>query len=378
MKIERLTLMSEEAFSDLEERIMADVVKRLKMNGAPTATTDWEITRLQQFGVSERDITKWIAETLHVTDDTAAKMLSDELYEQYNGQARAYKIKGVKQIPFEENTRLQSLIKATTRQTHGTFQNITQSMGFAIPQAGGLRYQRLREFYTQTLDAGMMDITSGAFSYEQVLERTVNTMTNSGLRYIDYASGTSSRVEVACRRALMTGYRQVQQEMTDEVAGELGAEYYEVSAHSGARPEHAEWQGGIYTMEQLENICGLGDALGLCGINCYHSYEPYFPGISKRRYTDKQLHTMRVKDAEKVDYDGNSYNKYEALQKQRSMETQMRKYRRDADLLKQGGASKEMVQAKQAKYKVKFAQYKDFSAAMKLPMQRDRIFIGGG
>ena len=223
----------------------------------------------------------------------------------------------------------------------------------------------------------MMDIESGAFSYNTVLERTINTMTNSGLRYIDYASGVSSRIEVAVRRALMTGYGQVQRYMSDQIADELGTEYFEVSAHSGARPEHEEWQGGVYIKDELYSICGLDDALGLCGINCYHSYDPFFPGISKRRYTDEQLEALKAEDAKEIEFNGKKYNKYQALQEQRKMERQMRKYRQDIDLLKKGEADAETIEAKQIKYQTKFSQYKAFSDRMELPMQRDRIYNDG-
>ena len=375
---EGLTLMSERAFADLEKRIMTDVVNRLKINGSPTATSDWQITRLQQYGISERDITSWIAETMKISDAETKKILSDTLYQEYNKQKRFYRIEGAKQIPFKENEPIQNLIKATTAQTHGTFQNITQSMGFAMKDpAGKMRYQSLRNFYTQTLDNAMMDIESGAFSYNTVLERTINTMTNSGLRYIDYASGTSNRIEVAVRRALMTGYGQVQRYMSDQIADELGTEYFEVSAHSGARPEHEEWQGGVYTKDELYSICGLDDALGLCGINCYHSYDPFFPGISKRRYTDEQLEALKAEDAKEIEFNGKQYNKYQALQEQRKMERQMRKYRQDIDLLKKGEADAETIEARQIKYQTKYSQYKAFSKTMGLPMQRDRIYNDG-
>ena len=375
---EGLTLMSERAFADLEKRIMTDVVNRLKINGSPTATSDWQITRLQEYGISERDITSWIAETMKISDAETKKILSDTLYQEYNKQKRFYRIEGAKQIPFKENEPIQNLIKATTAQTHGTFQNITQSMGFAMKDpAGKMRYQFLRNFYTQTLDNAMMDIESGAFSYNTVLERTINTMTNSGLRYIDYASGTSNRIEVAVRRALMTGYGQVQRYMSDQIADELGTEYFEVSAHSGARPEHEEWQGGVYTKDELYSICGLDDALGLCGINCYHSYDPFFPGISKRRYTDEQLEALKAEDAKEIEFNGKQYNKYQALQEQRKMERQMRKYRQDIDLLKKGEADSYTIECRKIKYQVRYSQYKDFSESMGLPMQRERIYQDG-
>lgn len=175
----------------------------------------------------------------------------------------------------------------------------------------------------------------------------------------------------------MTGFGQVQRFMSEQIASELGTEYFEVSAHGGARPEHAEWQGGIYTKDELETICGLGDPLGLCGINCYHSYDPFIPGVSVRRYSDEDLERLRQEDAEEHEWNGKSYNKYEALQEQRHMERQMRKYRRDAELLEQGGADDELIENKRIKYQTKFSQYKAFSKTMGLPMQRDRIYNDG-
>ena len=91
-----------------------------------------------------------------------------------------------------------------------------------------------------------MDIKSGAFSYNTVLQRTINTMTTSGLRWIDYDSGWHNRVDVAARRAVMTGFRQVQAEINKQVMSDLNTEYVEVSAHVGARPDHQIWQGRIY------------------------------------------------------------------------------------------------------------------------------------
>lgn len=132
-----------------------------------------------------------------------------------------------------------------------------------------------------------------------------------------------------------------------------------------------------YTKDELETICGLGDPLGLCGINCYHSYDPFFPGISKRRYTDEQLEALKAEDAKEIEFNGKQYNKYQALQEQRKMERQMRKYRQDIDLLKKGEADAETIEARQIKYQTKFSQYKAFSDRMELPMQRDRIYNDG-
>ena len=122
-------------------------------------------------------------------------------------------------------------------------------------------------FYRTTLDNAVADIHSGAFDYNTVLKRTVATLTNSGLRYIDYESGHSDRVDVAVRRAVLTGFRQVQGKINEQVAAELHTDMYEVTYHVGARPSHQPWQGRVWSMEQLQSVCGLGTGPGLCGWN---------------------------------------------------------------------------------------------------------------
>lgn len=237
-----------ELMSELEMRIMKDIIERIKANGFSPASADWEISRLQQLGESEEQIRKWIKEMLEKTDDEVDKIFSDDVYREYYGHDREYQVSGFEQIPIEQNVKLLQVIEASKKQTKDTFRNLTGSTGFAIrdPVTGNIMYSPTMKFYQQTLDAAIMDIKSGAFSYNTVLARTINTMTTSGLRWIDYDSGWHNRVDVAARRAVMTGFRQVQAEINKQVMSDLNTEYVEVSAHVGARPDHQIWQGRIY------------------------------------------------------------------------------------------------------------------------------------
>ena len=126
---------------------------------------------------------------------------------------------------------------------HNSFQNITQSLGFAVNQNGKTVFRPIADYYQKTLDSAVLDITTGAFDYNTVLKRIVNEMVNSGLRSVDYVSGHSDRVEVAARRAVMTGVNQVTAKVTEQNMDALDTEYVEVSWHSGARPSHQVWQG---------------------------------------------------------------------------------------------------------------------------------------
>lgn len=377
--LEGIPIPLERTMSELEMRIMADIVRSIRVNGFSTAKTDWQIQRMIQLGESEENIKQWIREALEATDEEIDHIFSDTVYEQYYGYQRAYGEVGRKQIPFAENLELQVLLESVKVQTKAEFRNLTNSLGFVIrnPGTGKICYHPLMQFYRETLDGAVMDIVSGAVSYDVAIGRAINAMTNSGLRTVYYDSGHSNRVEVAARRAVMTGFRQVQGKINEQAARNLGTDVYEVTYHVGARPEHQVWQGKVYTYEQLQSVCGLGSVTGLHGANCYHDYHPFIPGVSVRNYTDEELDEMMEEENTPKEYQGKEYTAYQALQKQRLMERGMRKTRQDIKLLLEGDADEDSIILKKARYQGEMQKYKAFSKAMKLPEQMPRVYQDG-
>ena len=53
------------------------------------------------------------------------------------------------------------------------------------------------------------------------------------MRTVDYASGWSNRVDVAVRRAVLTGFNQVVAKITEDNAEQLDTEYFEAIRHIG-------------------------------------------------------------------------------------------------------------------------------------------------
>jgi hypothetical protein len=377
--LEGIPIPLERTMSELEMRIMADIVRSIRVNGFSTAKADWQMQRMIQLGESEENIKQWIREALEATDEEIDHIFSDTVYEQYYGYQRAYGEVGRKQIPFAENLELQVLLESVKVQTKAEFRNLTNSLGFVIrnPGTGKICYHPLMQFYRETLDGAVMDIVSGAVSYDVAIGRAINAMTNSGLRTVYYDSGHSNRVEVAARRAVMTGFRQVQGKINEQAARNLGTDVYEVTYHVGARPEHQVWQGKVYTYEQLQSVCGLGSVTGLHGANCYHDYHPFIPGVSVRNYTDEELDEMMEEENTPKEYQGKEYTAYQALQKQRLMERGMRKTRQDIKLLLEGDADEDGIILKKARYQGEMQKYKAFSKAMKLPEQMPRVYQDG-
>lgn len=373
---EKLSRQIEKNYLELEERIMQDIIRRIHKTGKITSTADYQINRLIILGNSSEDIEKMIKDALKASYPKMFELYDQVINWEYVRNKDIYEQINERFIPYEENEELQQITEALILQTRSELENITRSLGFYLDYGNGRKVMTpLAEVYQKYLDAASMDIVTGAFDYNSVLRRVVTQLTNSGLRTIDYASGRSNRVEVATRRAVMTGISQLTGQISDMNAKLLGTNYFEVAWHAGARPSHAEWQGRVYSKGDLYRICGLGTVTGLLGANCYHEYYPFFPGISERNWTDKWLDEKNKEENTPKKFNGKEYTVYEAKQQQRRMETAMRTQREKVDLLKKGGADPDEVMLARCKYQAQLGEYARFSRKMGLKQERNRIYM---
>ena len=370
-EIERYGFGNEHIFYNLENELMADIVRRIKKTGKITSTADYQIRQLQELGLSNKEIDQQLKRALKASDEYVEKIYNEAIENEWNTVKDLYIGLDKPYVDFRENPVIQNLIKGAFFQTSGEMVNMTGTMGFVV----GGKAVDLSTFYRETMDLAISQIMAGGFDYNTVLKKAVSQMTNSGIRWIDYESGHRNRITVAARRSVMTGLSQMTRGITEDTANKLGTNMFEVSAHAGARPTHALWQGKVYTRDELYNVCGLGSVTGLLGANCYHTYYPFIKGISKRAYTDEQLKEWRI-DSPK-EYQGQTYTRYDASQRMRQMETNMRAQRQKINLLKLGEADPDTIQAERIKYRIQMRQYKEIAAFFDLKEQKERIYIDG-
>ena len=362
-------------YISLEERILQDIARRIKKTGEITSTADWQINRLRILGYSSEDIEREIKKTLDASYPEMFELYDKVIDWEYVRNKDIYEQINAEFIPYEENGQLQQITDAIIQQSLEDLENVTKSLGFYLDYNGRKILTPLSQVYTNYLDNACFDIVTGAFDYGSVLRRVVTQLTNSGLRKIEYGSGYASRVEVAARRAVMTGVANLTGEIADYNAKKLGTEYFEVEWHAGARPTHAVWQGQVWTKEQLYSVCGLGTVTGLLGANCYHTYYPFFPGISQRNWSDEWLEEQNRKESKPKEFRDKEYTLYEAKQRQRQMETAMRAQREKVQMLQDGGADRQEVMLQKAKYQGQLNEYAAFSRKMGLKEERERIYL---
>lgn len=371
-----LPLRLEKLFYEMQNRIFTDIVRRIKKTGEITSTADYQINKLLILGNSTEFIENEIKRLIGLTAPEIWELYDKVANWEYVRYADAYEQINGHFTPLEDNEQIQQWSQAVINQTQNEIRNITQSLGMTVEVGGKAVFTPLAEYYQTYLDRACMDIVTGSFDYNTVLRRVVKEMTSSGIRSVDYASGWNNRVPVAVRRAVMTGVSQLSAQINEMIAKDLKTDKYEVTWHSGHRPSHW-WGGRVYTYQELQTVCHLGEGDGLCGWNCRHSYLCYIPNVSVRTYTDEQLKDLEAQEQEVKTYQGKEYNKYQASQMQRKLETKMRAQRAKVKQLQQGGADPNDIIAAKARYLNTLHQYQEFSKKMGLPEQMERVYIDG-
>ena len=368
-----------ELFRALEITLLDEICSRLVFADQLNEVTVQDIQALRSHGIDLKSIEESISKTAGISKQKLNSLLNDvvERNQKYYTEV----------IDLAHVTQPETLVDAATvdaikRQTHDIFRNLTASMGFLV----GNTMLKPARAYQWALDNAEMQIQSGAISYNQAIKTVVKQLADGGLKVVDYESGHRDQIDVAVRRAVMTGVNQICAKYTEQSAEYLETPYFEVSAHAGARDKpgpspwssHKNWQGNVYSIRagdiypSIYEVCGLGAVDGLEGANCRHRRNVWVEGVSARTYTDEQL--AHIDDDLGCEFDGKKYTAYEATQMQRRVEREARKLKREKAAYKAAGLREE-EQTVNIRLRRLNAKYKAFSAAAGLPEQRERMKV---
>ena len=375
-----------ELFRGLEDTLLDEICSRLALKDKLNEVTVHAIRALRSHGIDTKEIEKAIRKTSGIGEKKLKELFNDVIARNQKYYTEVIDMEGLTQPDILVNA---ATIEAIRTQTLDEFHNITASMGFLVDK--GRTMLPPARAYQWALDSAVMQIQSGAISYNQAIKSAVQQLAG-GLKVVNYESGHVDQIDVAVRRAVMTGVNQICDQYTNQSAEYLETRYFEVSAHSGARDKpgaspwssHKEWQGKVYYQSEsgesdplglyddLVETTGYGYVDGLTGANCKHHKYPFIPGVSERTYTDEQLE--HIDDGLGCTFDGKTYTAYEATQEQRRVERTIRKLKREKAAYKAAGLHEE-EQAVNIRLRRLNAKYKAFSEAAGLPEQRERMKV---
>lgn len=357
-------------YDQLSEFILRDIARRIAKGAEITDTAEYQLYRAKSLGLSTDEIAAKIAE---INGSSAAEI--NRLIREAAAQSDEFdrKMLGADKgaaIPLEENTQLQKLISAQIAETAGKCENLTNTMGFADHDfLGRVYYLSMTDMYRREMDAAHMKVVTGATDYMTAIRQACNKLAASGVRTIDYESGRSDRIEVAARRALLTSVAHVTHRISEQNGEELGADGWEMSAHSGSRPSHAVYQGRQYTQEQYERIIKPL----ISEPNCRHDVFPIILGVSEPVYTEEELQNI---DQPPFTYEGRKYTAYEASQQMRKMERAMRK-QKDRCIVADAAGDEEAFATASIRLNRQKYIYEDFCKAADSYTEYERTYVTG-
>lgn len=390
-------------FQDLEQNVIQDIARRLRKEKRWTESAELQAKALEKLGHSPAEIRRLVLKELHADKEFEAMLIKNTLEhkktvrEEINRVILEAKKRGdgivsraglmsfADDVSFwksrgkqlKESPALRQIGKEASTRLEHDLKSLTHSTGFKFI---GAPVKEDRAF-NYAMDKAVMNVASGAFSSQQAVEQVVSDLEKSGLRKVDFASGVSRGIDVAAHLAVRTTLGQMTADISMLNAKELDTDLVEVSSHAGARDgdghaNHAAWQGKVYSISgkaypaeskrlgyrilKLSDATGYpDDPLGLCGFNCRHTFYPFIEGISEPNPIEEEPELVKV--------DGKIYTYYQATQKQRRIERELREYKRQHI----GG------QNRIAAITAKEQQYARFCEKAGLKQNLNRIYVKG-
>lgn len=303
----------QEIWRQCEDEILQDVARRIRETGRLTGSAEWQMSRYRLIQQMEQDTQRKLQKYSKLSDQELQRIFGE------GGLLDLYIKDGD-----PGNALLRQIISSGYIQTAGEMHNLTATT--ALDMAN---------LFVQEMDTAWLKVDSGAFTYTQATVTAADRIADS-MRIVTYPSGHRDFLEVASRRCVVTGVNQTNSRCVIQRADDWGMDFIEVSAHEGARPEHAEWQGKVYhrggavTLNgkhypDFESSTGYGTGAGLAGWNCRHTFWTYDPAVDTPTYTRDQLEKLTE---ERYTYNGEKLSYYDLNQRQRYYERQERKYTR--------------------------------------------------
>lgn len=298
-----------ELMEQLDADIMARIIRRIALLGSVSETTRWEIEIVQQAGLLYDDVVRIVAQNTGKAEREIELIFREAGVESVEFDNAIYSAAGLSPQPIRTSPEMTQILKAGIVKTNGLVRNLTMTTAITSQQT-----------YIDACTRGYMQVVSGAISYTDAISSMVRLAAARGTRVL-YPSGHIDQLDVAVRRAVLTGVSQTAGVIAERNAELMGCDLMEISAHPGARPSHAVWQGKIVSLSGRKGYLskadiGYGTVTGFKGANCRHDWYPFFEGISERAYTDAQLKDYRDDDL------------YQRQQEQRRQERNIRKERR--------------------------------------------------
>lgn len=306
---------------------------------------------------------------------------------------------GIKYIPFKDdkyiNKATNEAIKTVKMDINGTLNNLgftetvnnkTKTLSI-LPTSYKTQLQK-QGFYQKIMDRTANDIYSGKTDYNTAIRNAVRTMTDSGIRDIQYPHHTD-RIDVAVRRSVMTQLKTLSRISEEHKAKRLGLTTFEITWHPQHRPSHG-WGGKRFSKVRTDEIdlqtgktflteqelyekypSPDGDVGTLEDFNCRHSIF-YIYSFDEPLYSQKELDKKDKEQEETKKYKGEEFNPWQARERQRAIERMIRHWRLRTKGYEKTGLEDDLLRAR-GRVMLWRREYENFNQHFGLKSEWERI-----
>lgn len=313
-------------YQQLEDDILSAVIRRILKMGYVSEASKHQLEVLQAAGLLYDDIVQLIADRTDACTAQVKALFEDAGVQTVEMDNSLHEAAGALPIDIRQDSSTRQVLEAGYKKTLGTMQNLVSTTATQTQTA-----------FIQTCDRIYMQVSSGAFSYQEAIMNALRALADTGTEVV-YPTKHKDRMDVAVRRCVLTGVSQTAAAVSLRQAEDAGCYLMEITAHSGARPDHAKWQGQLVTITGKDagkiidglrvftlSEIGYGSGEGFKGWNCRHNWHAYYPGLSTPNYTQEELKKL---DEPCISYNGKLYTEYEVSQMQRAQERRIRAWKR--------------------------------------------------
>lgn len=352
-------------YEQAEADALADMARRINTYDYWIPAAEHQRRALQEMGANHDYIMRRLTSLTGKSRGELDRLFRESGHAAINEDAAIYKAAGKTPPALEASKELQGVLSAGLKKTNGMFRNLTKTTAHTASKQ-----------FEDALDRAYMQITTGAFDRTTAVRNAIKDLARQGVGAVRYPSGHTDTIEVAVRRAVVTGVNQTALQLQWALADEMDCDLVETTAHGGARPDHAKWQGQVFSRSgkhpkypDFRQATGYGTGAGLGGWNCRHSYYPYYEGMP-RAYSPDQLAAY---DAKRYTYNGRHLTEYEATQVQRQIERNIRRWKREQVAMQAAGQDPAEAASKVAAWQ---SRQRDFIRQTGLKRQSSREQIG--
>lgn len=332
-------------YEDLQTQLCTEIIERMQRIGNISSYTKAQIRVLAK--INGKAIFYYTLDMMSGLTQKQKKELK-EIYE----QAMKDDLKSYKPAFKYRNKEMKltasqlRILNKSLLEENALFKRLSKSIAFASQRQ-----------YVEGLTKAYMQVITGGIDYTKAIYNASKEIAESGIQLQD-SLGRKTQIDVAVRRNVLDSIHQTANIINRDIEEELGCNGRQVSAHAGARPSHAEAQGLQYALTRKDaakyGVGYWGDVEELWSEpNCRHSHYGIILGINEPVYTKSELNKM--KNA-KVTYKGKRIPLYEAYQRQRYYERNIRAKKRALQCLKETNQDTKEVRTQLNNYYRKYRE----------------------